>query len=439
MNIVILVGNYLPKCSAVGNCMCNVADCLKESHDVTVLAFRQSDAQSAMERIDGQTVVRVETFLGNLRNRADAAIRTGGITALLWRGTRLLTQVARRVRLRFGRDGLDEQLVTSYLEALDNLEEKPDLLVPACMPYEAVEAAVRYREGHPNIFLVPYLFDQFAASATLYSSSALCKTKEMANLALERRMLELSDAVLNITWEDHVRSEFPEMLSKLKHVEHPLLVRPRGRTEVLTEMMGSRMVYAGALSTGIRDPSYTLGLIAAVVGRSRSYGETSFYVPNALSARHWFDEYAASRAIELLDAVPSDQLPDIYANASWLLSIGNSKADQKVSKVYEYMATGKPIVHVACRRDDATAEELAMYPLALCVFQDNSIEENVSRLCSFLDATKGKVVAFEDVARLFSEELPEVVADLLLESVRESALRRCPCSKREPDLHGETA
>lgn len=431
MNIVILVGSYLPKCSAVGNCMRNLAECLVEDHDVTVLCFRQSYDQPAEEWVGSQRIVHIGTSLMSLRNRADSVIKTAGSHTALWRGIKIYTQASRKMRLRFRKNSLDEKLVSAYMQALEALEHMPDLLVPTCMPYEAVEAATRYKNARPRVSLVPYLFDQFAASRTLYSSASLRKSKEPANLELERKMLEASDAVLNITWEEHVQAEFPQFLHKLRHVEHPLLVKPKNRVDGPPTSMGT-MVYAGALSADIRDPSYALELVSAAASYSSVLKSVAFYVPNASSARHWFDLPTSRDIVKLHDSIPFVQLSDVYADASWLLSIGNSSADQKVSKIYEYMALGKPIVHIACRHNDITAGELASYPLALNLFQDDSKEENVKALASFLNETQGKTLTFDKVAQLFSEEIPEAIVETLLESMGEEiSLCGTPHAKRE--------
>ncbi len=416
MRVVILVGNYLPRCSAVGNCMRNIAECLVVDHEVTVVCFRQNDSQPSSEVIDAQRIVRVATYAMKLRYRSDARIAAGSAVAKMGR---LFTQIARHVRLIVRKNALEEGLVRAYLAALEDLGFTPDLLVPTCMPYEAIEASVRYKITHPNVKLVPYLFDQFAASATLYAKESVRSKKEKANLALERKMLKHSDAVLNITWESHVARYHEDYQEKLRHVEHPLLVRPKTRSKHTSEAHNgsSVLVYAGAFAPGIRDPEYALRVISKAIETGSVLSRADFYVPNKSSAEHWFDGYLDDGDVMLLDAVPSERIPDIYGNASWLLSVGNRDARQKVSKIYEYMAYGKPIVHIASARGDDVSRELSSYPLALCLCEGDPVEESASRLVEFLSRTKGAELSFERVSKLFVDELPETVLSALLESV----------------------
>lgn len=417
MRIVFVVGNYVPRASAVGNCVKNLADCLSEDHEVTVICMWQGVEQPASERIDGHFVVRVGSTMHKIRVKADLGIKSNRIARRLGgRIVRSVSQLQRQARLLISKNACDKALTNAYRKGLEGLNAVPDLIVPTCMPFEAVQAAVEYVDSHEGALLVPFLFDQFADSSTLYKKKAISNAKRKGNLALEEKMLDRCVGTLHITWKEHVDECFPQYRHKLEQVEHPLLVPPEH--ELSREEYDGRIVYAGAFGAGIREPNYSLGLLRDVITRMDIVREAAFYVPNRASSDSWFKAYAGSSKIQLYDPVPSREIARILAASSWLLSIGNATLDQKISKVYQYMATGKPIIHISSRPDDPTAQELLHYPLALCLYEGSSYERNVELLSDFLTNTVEKQIGFEEVACIFSDELPSSVAERIVEKRR---------------------
>ena len=87
-------------------------------------------------------------------------------------------------------------------------------------------------------------------------------TDEIIEALKEMTLLEASELVLNVTWEEHVRKYHPNCLDKLVHIEHPLLVRPKENTcpPSREERSRSRVIFAGSLSAGVRDPEFALNL-----------------------------------------------------------------------------------------------------------------------------------------------------------------------------------
>lgn len=420
MRIAVLVGNYAPKASAVGNCMKNVVDCLVKEHEVTVVCLRQDDSQASSELIDGASIVRISTPMQRIRYRSER--RMSGRRAPLARAARMCTRIVRVCRLALRKTALDMRLVRAYYDALCSLERMPDMLVPACLPFEAVHASAEFKRGNPEIRLVPFLFDQFADSATLYPTSALARRKWSANVDVERSAFLLSDKLLNITWLEHAESCYPELLDKFVHVEHPLLVRPGDATKEQNGSDSLVILYAGALTRGVRSPEYALAVIDRAMGIGARVDFVDFYVPGSEASAGWFTPYADEERIRLHDAVPSSEVGELYSGATWLLSIGNVVSGQKVSKVYEYMAYGRPIVHFSSIGDDETEAELRGYPLAISLRQSDPVEDSARKLYDFLTETVGKTVPFDTVANLFSDELPSVTA---AEIVRGGVNARC--------------
>ena len=95
--------------------------------------------------------------------------------------------------------------------------------------------------------------------------------------------------------------------------------------------------------------------------------------------------------------------------ADVLLSIGNAESPMAPSKIYEYMSTGKPILHVYSWAEDPCLEPLARYGNALLIQEGDP--EAVVKMEEFLNHRK--VLAFSDVARLFHTSTPEYTTHIL--------------------------
>ncbi|MDN0069460.1 hypothetical protein [Collinsella ihumii] len=108
-------------------------------------------------------------------------------------------------------------------------------------------------------------------------------------------------------------------------------------------------------------------------------------------------------------------LERVWSNADCLLSIAEKRGRQMSSKIFSYMATGKPIVHVFYAEDDVNVSYLKRYPLALCLrAQEDLLAFNAKLLALWLVWSQGRRASWQAVAEEFEELLPEHVAARLI-------------------------
>ena len=97
-----------------------------------------------------------------------------------------------------------------------------------------------------------------------------------------------------------------------------------------------------------------------------------------------------------------------------LLSLGNDLDNQVPSKLFEYFAAGKPVLHLAKRADDPCLSYFDRWPLALCLFESEGTGADVTaRLGRFLADEGGRTLPFAEAERLFAENTPAHAADVL--------------------------
>lgn len=412
MRFVFVVDAYYPRYAAVEKCAKNLVDVLVgDGHEVVVVAKRYWD--SPADRTDelAEAVVYVSTRLSTVRSRVDGHIAEASC-AFGWHVADRACALANYAGTLFGRSCAHRTLVNAYLGAIERLGFVPDQLVPCSSPFEGVIACVEYAKRHSEVKLTPVIFDQFADSGTLCKTHFTRELKRKANLAVEREALEASDLVLNVTWEEHVRQYHPSCLGKLVHIEHPLLVRPQAPAcaAVKEGSDRSRVIFAGSLSAGVRDPAYALDVFCGLGDAVR----LDMYVMGSGRELVQVAAEAHPEVVSLRDPVPSGEMVSLLAGGDCLLSIGNTMSDQKPSKIVEYMALGKPIVHICAIPDDPVRADVATYPLG-CVIEageDPACARDTVR--SFLQETRGKEMSFDEVAALFRDENPEIAVERLL-------------------------
>lgn len=416
MHVVFTVGTYYPLYSATARCAKNLVDVMVRDHDVTVVAERLWNSPDSTEGLGlAERIVYVGTGIGSARAAVDRRMNSEGAPGF-WRLLDRALAALRYGEVVLSRTACRKSEVEAYLHGLEALDPVPDQLIPMSLPFTGVVACALYKEKHPEVVLTPVIFDQFAESATLLKTGFERRAKWEANLALERMVAETSDRVFTVTWDEHVKNFLPDLADKFEHIEHPMLIRDKSFESRDGGMFGpgSHAVYAGALNAGVRDP---LNLTRLFEGYSEREGEPlklhAFCMGDGIEAVREA-QGRCPRDIELHAPVAREELLDAYASADVLVSVGNNVADQKASKITEYMATGKAIVHVACRDDDPVVPDIERYPLGLVLRAGDDPIANQDKLAELVAHAKGRRVPFEDVVALFPAEVPANVCNLIL-------------------------
>ncbi|MDN0069459.1 hypothetical protein [Collinsella ihumii] len=415
MRVVILLGRYYPSYSANGRCAKNIVDVLLEEHDVTVISRRWSDSPASSEEVGlREHLVFVNTRLDEARARCEAQGRESGAGVQRRLFDRMFA-AANYGKTFIGRTPCHQSGVKAYLKGLSGLGFIPDQLIPISLPFEAVVACAKYKALHPEVKVTPILFDQFAESGTLCKTALERKMKMKEGLRLEREVLGACDRVFHVTWSDHVDRCMPELADRFERIEHPLLVRPDYSASEPEPKNRATAVYAGSIDNVVRKPKHLLDVIAELQKVAPQLGLAfEIYAHGGGVDEIKEAAQALPETIAYHEPVPSEEIKKAYASAALLVSIGNTVINQKPSKTTEYFATGKPVVHVACRDDDPVIPEVEAYPLGIVLYERSGARCNAGKLAAFCERSLGRCVPFEEVARLYAEQTPEhIVAEML--------------------------
>ena len=175
---------------------------------------------------------------------------------------------------------------------------------------------------------------------------------------------------------------------------------------------GLRCTFVGTFYPGLREPTGALRLFAAL---NRPDVTLTLAGPGMEPFDTALCRAAMGDRLCIPGPVPADRGRALQKEADVLLNLGNAVDNQIPSKLFEYLGSGKPILHLAASPTDPTLPLLARYPLALTLLPDQWAEEPAlhaaaARLDRWLGETAGRRVAFETVAALYPGQLPETVA-----------------------------
>lgn len=173
---------------------------------------------------------------------------------------------------------------------------------------------------------------------------------------------------------------------------------------------GRRCVFCGSLYPTVREPDFALQLFTAL-------NASDLTLTMAGGGWQRFEAQAEAAHNRLGDrfvrpgTLPPAEAANLEAGADLLLSLGNFYDNQMPSKLFGYLGSGKPVLHLAVSESDPTLPYLARYPLALVLHQAEGVTSAVlERLRHWLDETAGRRLPYEEVAALYPEFTPGQVA-----------------------------
>lgn len=201
-------------------------------------------------------------------------------------------------------------------------------------------------------------------------------------------------------------------------LDFPSLVPPPPSPAVQKESGRLRCVFVGSLYPSLRTPHYALELFSALNDPNLELvfvgGGWENYPANLLEP---YRKILGDRLI-VTGPLPAKQAAEEVAKADVLLSLGNGVDNQVPSKIFEYFAAGRPVLHLAKLENDPCRPYFDRWPLALTLLeQDGTGPQVLARLSAFL-AEKGRSrLPFEEAARLFASNTPQAAARCLEETL----------------------
>lgn len=394
---VFLTNQYLPKPGATGLCVHAIArEMVCRGYESTVVCYKNTDHDAS---IDGVEVINIPVpeFI---RSTAQS------------KRCLMATRISKLIHL-FRYPLRSTRLIRNYMNAVEKcIKGKTDItLMASYTPLEAVVAVQKIKQKYPHIKTVYYSTDTLSNEQGT-SGILSADHREKCGYQWERNLFPWFDKILIMEChQDHYFAErYGSFRDKMELVNFPLIIRPLNVEQEPVQKRDKEiktLVYAGTLYRRLRNPQYTCKLITDVSkeldlqASFLSCGDCEDILAAAVKA--------SDGAICALGMQPHSVAMQYIASADVLLSIGNAESPMTPSKIYEYMSSGKPIVHIYTYEKDPCIPPLQKYGNALLI-KENEIGA-AEKFKAFLDNARN--LRFEQIEEKFITSTPRYSADII--------------------------
>lgn len=398
---IFLTNQYMPKPGATGVCVHQLAKHLaSEGNDVFTVCY---EGNEPMGCCDGVKIVRVSppVYLQEKRNTSPITAKLQHMESL---ASKLLHITAYPLRSR--------ALVHRYEKTVEALMKDRDnvKIIASYTPLEAVIAAAQVKKKYGDAVKAVYYSTDTLSNEQGEDGILPASYRQECGIRWEKKLFSVCDQILIMEChkEHYFSGTFKPYWEKMRVVNFPLLVKTtRDECKVKEHSGKTRLVYAGTLYRKLRNPSFLLSILTAL--SSELDFEALFLGSGDCEDILEKAEIDSRNAIKFLGMQPHEAALEYIDSADILLSIGNAESPMAPSKIFEYMATGKPIVHTYTYEKDPCLEPLRKYGNALIIKEDDKFD--ISQLQAFVASPK--VVDFQTVAKIFQSSTPEYTTSLI--------------------------
>lgn len=283
-----------------------------------------------------------------------------------------------------------------YADAADAVFESRyvELVLAVSYPAEAVLAAVSIKKKHPSVTAIGWFLDATSVGA-LQKGKLVKRVSSSSAIEYERRAGRELDGVLYLTPSlSLAKMIHGEGNPQLAFADPPLL----NKTKVRFNWSPSRnrpikILYTGTLFDPDRNPT------SFIEGVREFCKSNSVEIAFAGNDGGLLDNLVSVVPnVRNLGILPLDQCDRAMDDADILLSIGNRSPYLVPSKLFKYISTGKPIIHLARGEDDSCLSYLEKYPLSFILDEESvDISAAFSSFLQKLEEVSGTDIDLEGI------------------------------------------
>ena len=418
MRFLFLLGSYLPHASANGVCAEKIAQALiTRGNELCCLAMARYE-DPGYEEIDGVKVYRVKN-LWHVRV-LDWCDRHSTLPCIgILRSAALWSWRIRRLLFFFSWPLSAPLFAWNFYRRAKQicLDNQIDCVISVYQPFESLFALMLLKKYLPYVNAVSYFCDCLSGGVfPCILPSVFCK--QMLR-KWELHFFDVFDAMIVLKSHEqyYCRLYANTDTTRKIHVSDIPFIR-----NALMEKLPicqekhyiASLVYAGSINMPLTDPRYMLEIFTLM---DKSCIKLDIYGRN--NCGFLFEDKSErdlSGSLNIHSALPHNEILPLLLNADILLNLGSNNPRQIPSKIFEYMALGKPIISFYKYNEEPSIEYLNKYPLALLIKEDwNKIGDNAAIVETFIREKRGMRVPFSEVEALFPQNTPDYTAKLLIE------------------------
>ncbi len=431
MKYLFVIHSYFPYEDANTNCLMPIVNKLKEDNEVIILANGQKSrySQPSIEneiqvyRYKKRFDTKVLSFLvkGRKHIKSSQLFYNWLIRIICWLLLMLSFPYIAFYRYAYKtKIYTDEYVCMQYIKKIIN-EKGINILITISAPsyphYSALSLAKSKYSKKRGIKWLAYFMDPDATYMMVPPENRLPKVMQ------EKQIYQYTDLILlpPEMYKENITNEFQEFVHKmveLKFANLKPIINNGNYSDLLKEKF-IECAYIGSLNDErIRNPKGLLNLIKNIDNNN-----FRFHLIGVISDRI-LSEIVKIKQINDLRVVihgkcSLDKCYFFIKNANLLINIGNNCTNQMPSKVFDYIASGKPIVNFYAIENDTSKSYLSEYPL--CLNLENSLDSSVlvNKFVKFGLINKNKHIDYKFIRQKYSLNLSENVVETLEKTIND--------------------
>ena len=411
--ILIYLYAYAPFANANTNVMMPIINELKKHYQIDILTRDITNSAPPSEIINDVHVFRhhKKASHGLLYYLTDTSYvglkkkRKPWKQALVW----LLVAAGRFVRIFY--QSSEQRLLTKLIA-----DNKYSLVISTCESFLSHYNMLQYKLRHtvcPK--WIAYYMDP-------YAYCALRKDNLEYNASIEAYVYQECDLAIVTPeiYEENKTNKFSPYLYKT--IPLPLANLDFSAKHAQSDFIFSdeiNCIYCGSLfNITLRDPEYLYRIFTLL---DDSIGLTMILYKADQENQELIAKYCQGKKnIHIHYQMPLENSLAVMHKADILINLGNKVSNQTPSKVFDYIATGKPIINLYSLENDTSKRYLKDYPLCLNLHElEEALAENTEAFTAFCKANKGKALEPAALINQYSGYTQETVSGKMLAIVQD--------------------
>ena len=415
-HIVFIVGEFYPNVSANGYCVKKIIEDLKRKFKISVICYNTDNSIPRIEE-DGVDVYLLANLRNKLRNRATINMnRTKSkVIKAVSKSILYSTRIMRAFISSYSWPTSEKWFINKAYQQLTKINEvsKIDAIITVSLPYETHICGLKFKTNNKNVKWITYTLDEFTENDALHRFEMNRSKKKEINLVSEREVYNLAD--FNFITEP-AKEWFGSTLNvpknKFQVISFPLMatLTPSNKEIIQKEKNKIHILYAGTFYRKIRNPEYLLKLFT----ETNNNNQFVLHLFTKGDCEHIISKYQklSNGNIRSYGVAPIEDVHRAMLQADILVNVGNTVPTQLPSKIYELISSGKPVINLFYH-NLSYKDFFNHYPLVLHVNQSDTLfDENKTRFNDFCLENKDKLIAYNEVEKLYNDSTPGYIAGL---------------------------
>ena len=419
MNIVIVLGTYYPNPSPTALVADQMIQFYKKTHKVYVICQknnkdnenRDNEKEKGIIKIEiGNTIAQFERWIQIMSRKRNRIQR--GIFQIISRIV-FPIKVLKNIMVFPNGEQWYINKANGILEKI-NKDVGIDCLITVCAPFSAHVAGYHFKENHEDIKWCVYTPDVFSEGIRANKNALYRALQYKRAIHWEDMIYSKADWIVHMdrVFESHENVKSDRSRSMVLYTQMQFFNAARNNDNYHKDVI---CLYAGSFLPGIREPFFMVEAFSALF---YDHPEIKLALYGNLGYTSYFESFRNKypNNVVLHEPVSKRELAEIIEKATFLINVGNSTEGFIPSKIYEYVATGIPIITFSYTgRDNLT---LLRYPMHYQVnTMDTNTKEAIKGLALFISKSKFKRVDHETLNKIYNEHIREVYEQKLNEII----------------------